>query len=302
MSDSNQQLRRRKAHGPQHDSHAGMVSRPQGHAGAKVDRAFRARLLLLFFASSCGLVLQACRGSQLTENSTSESASTEIATSTKPPYSTKEPERYQAIRVMTIGASSSNSTSPPPDQESKVLIARDGAKRREEYISGANEHIIYLEIPAGRFVLLPASKLYADLAASQNEAGVIDPVADSPVVSTDELLNEAHEAAKYQPLGTEVVGGRTTTKYRVTTAKASSETNARKETLIWVDEALGMPVRSETTFGVEGSAKAIMELKDIRLEVDEHLFEIPGDYKKVAARLVHERIRRNDTANERNQQ
>lgn len=203
---------------------------------------------------------------------------------------------------MTIGASSSNSTTSAPDQTSKVLIARDGAKRREEYISPDSEHIIYLETPAGRFVLLPASKLYADL-ASQNEAGVIDPVDESAVVSTDELLNEAHEAVTYQTLGTEVVGGRTMTKYRVTTAKVSSEANERRETLIWVDEALGMPVRSETTSGVEGSsAKTIMELKDVRLEVDQHLFEIPEDYKKVAASLFHQRIRRNNTANAKDQQ
>ncbi len=278
-----------------------MVSPPQGHAGATVNRALRARLLLVFFASSCGLVLQACRWSQSTENSTSGSASPEIATLTKPPYSTREPERYQAIRLMTIGASSSNSATSAPAQTSKVLIARDGAKRREEYISPDSEHIIYLETPAGRFVLLPARKLYADL-ASQQEAGVIDPVAESAVVSTDELLNEAHEAVKYQTLGSEVVGGRTTTKYRVTTAKASSEANVRRETLIWVDEALGMPVRSETTSGVEGSAKTIMELKDVRLEVDLHLFEIPEDYKKVAASLVHQRIRRNNTANTKDHQ
>ena len=297
MCERLQQLRTREAPGPQHDGHAGIVSRPQGHAVAKVDRALRIRLVLLFFALSCGFVSQACRGSQLRENSTSESASPEIITSTKPPYSTKEPERYQAIRLLTIGASSSNSTTVSPDKLSKVLIARDGAKRREEYISPANEHIIYLEIPAGRFVLVPASKLYSDLGATENEGGVIDPFDESAVVSTDELLNETHDAAKYQTLGTEIMGGRTTTKYRVT--KASSETNARGETLIWVDESLGMPVRSETTYGVEGSLRATMELKDVRLEVDQHLFEIPGDYKKVRASLVHERIRRNDAAKQR---
>lgn len=294
MSDSNQQLRTRDAHGQQHDSRAGMISLSQSQVGAKVNRALRARLLLVFFASSGGLMLQACRGSQSTENSANGSASPGIATLTKPPYSTREPERYQAIRLMT--SSSSNSTTAPSDQMSKVLIARDGEKRREEYISPADERIVYLEIPAGRFVLLPASKLYADLLATQNESGIFDPVDESAVVSTDELLNEAHDAAKYQILGTEVIGERPTSKYRVTTAKAPGETNARGETLIWVDEALGMPVRSETADGVEGSAKVIMELKDLRLEVDQHLFEIPEDYKKVAARLIRERIRRNDTA------
>ena len=66
------------------------------------------------------------------------------------------------------------------------------------------------------------------------------------------------------------------------------ETNRQSETLIWIDETLGMPVRSETTDGSEGSVKAIMEFNDISLSIDQHLFEIPHDYRKVSFDLIHQ--------------
>ena len=190
----------------------GLGFRPQEHA----IQTFCTRLLLVVIALSWGFVLQACRESETRKNSTAGSNSQESAVLTMPPYSTREPERYQATRVVTSQAS----TSSVANQTSKTLIARDGAKRREEYISPNNERMVYLEIPAGRFVLVPDSKVYASLESDQNEGGVTDPTGDPAVVSTDELLNEVGRGAKYQSLGKEVLGGRATTKYRVTTSKS----------------------------------------------------------------------------------
>ena len=248
-------------------------------------------LLLVLVASSCGFVLQACRESQTTKNSTAGSNSQESAVLTTPPYSTSEPERYQATRVLRSQASTPSTTPSGENGTSTILIARDGAKRREEYVSPDNERVVYLETSAGRFVLLPGSKVYAALESDQNVSGgaLTEPAGEPEVVSTDELLNEVDHGAKYQSLGTEVVEGRATTKYRVTTAKASGEANRQSETLIWIDEALGMPVRSETTDGSESSVKVIMELKDITLKVDEHLFEIPRGYTKVSRDLIYQR-------------
>ena len=273
------------------DDHApGLRFRPELYAGAKPGQTVCTRMLLILVASSCGFVLQACREPQTSKNSTAGSDSHESAVSKTPPYSTREPERYQATRVITSQASTSSTTPSLANQTSKILIARDGVKRREEYLSPDHEHMVYLETSAGRLILLPDSKVYAMLESDQNESrgAPTDPAGESAVVSTDELLNEIDPGAKYQSLGTEVLGGRATTKYRVTTAKSLRETNRQSETLIWIDETLGMPVRSETTEGSESSVKVIMELKDISLTVDEHLFEIPGDYKKVAFDLIQQ--------------
>ena len=268
-----------------------MLCRSQSTAGGQFDRAFFARLLLVVCAPLCLLILQACRASRFAGGA-SESGSPEIVSAT-PPYTTREPERYQAIRIITIfEPKSATPNSSATDRTTKVLISRDGAKRREEYLSPANGPIIYLEIPAGRFVLLPASKLYADLDVAESETGPIDPMDESSVMSAAQLLSEAHAAAKYEILGTEVVGGRITTKYLVTTTKPTNENKARGESLIWFDEALGMPIKSEATYGVEAYSKLTMELKDVTLEVDQRLFELPPNYKKVAARLIHDQIRK----------
>ena len=286
MRDSNQQLRPREARDPEDANSHGLGVR----IPAKLGQTVCTRLLLILVASSCGFVLQACRESQTSKNSTAGSDSQESAILTTPPYSTREPERYQATRVISSQASTSSTTPSITNQSSKVLIARDGARRREEYISPDHGPLVYLETSAGRFLLLPDTKVYSILESDQNESGgaITDPAGEPAAVSTDELLNEVDHGAKYQTLGTEVVGGRATTKYRVTTAKSSGEANRQSETLIWIDETLGMPIRSETTDGSASSVKAIMELKDITLTVDEHLFEIPRDYKKVSFDLIHQ--------------
>ena len=74
--------------------------------------------------------------------------------------------------------------------------------------------------------------------------------AESPELSPDQLLNEAHAPATYEKLGTETLAGRTTTKYRVVVVTG---TESQNETLMWIDEALGMPVRSETIVQVQWS-------------------------------------------------
>lgn len=238
-------------------------------------------------------MLPACRGSQGPPNSNTESADTLKAAFTTPPFSTKEPDRYQAIRItsFTETGSTENSSS---SQSTQVLIARDGEKRREEYSAGASGQIVYLEIPAGRFIVLPASRLYADLSAASGETGPgnrpYDSPDDSPGLSLDQLLNEAHAPATYEKLGTETIAGRVTTKYRVVVLTGADSQN---ETLIWIDEALGIPVRSEAISKSSGhSSKVTMELKDVKLEVDERLFSWPSDYRKVEALPIFDLIRR----------
>jgi hypothetical protein len=237
-------------------------------------------------------MLPACRSSQGPPNSNTGPVDTRKVAFTTPPFSTKEPDRYQGIRItsFTETGSTENSSS---SQSNQVLVARDGEKRREEYSAGVSGQIVYLEIPAGRFIVMPASRMYADLstASHQTDRGnrQDDSSGDSPGLSPDQLLNETHAPATYEKLGTETLVGRMTTKYRVVVLTGADSQN---ETLIWVDEALGIPVRSEAMSKSNGhSSKVTMELKDVKLEVDERLFSWPSDYRKVEARLIFDLIR-----------
>lgn len=153
---------------------------------------------------------------------------------------------------------------------------------------------MHLEIPAGRFLVLPAGRIYADLRSANDETDpgnrLLGSPDDSPQLSPDQLLNEAHAPATYEKLGMETVAGRNTTKYRVVVLSGADSQN---ETLIWIDEALGIPVKSEMVSTSSGhSSKVTMELKDVRLEVDERLFSWPSDYRKVEAQTLLDLVRK----------
>jgi outer membrane lipoprotein-sorting protein len=47
-----------------------------------------------------------------------------------------------------------------------------------------------------------------------------------------------------------------------------------------IDEALGMPIRAETKSS--DGTRVTMELSEIELNIDRHLFEIPNDFQKVS--------------------
>ncbi|MFN2511887.1 MAG: hypothetical protein ABR568_10640 [Pyrinomonadaceae bacterium] len=234
-----------------------------------------------------GLLLPACRGLQESPNSSAGSADTRKAASITPPFSTKEPDRYQAVRITTF-TGTGNLANSSSSQTNQVLIARDGEKRREEYSAGASGQVVYLEIPAGRFIVLPVNRLYADLNTESRDSEQGNRPRDSPDsspgLSPDQLLSETHAAATYEKLGTETLAGRITTKYRVVVLKGGDSHN---ETLIWIDEALGLPVRSEAMYKSNGQSSTVTtELKDVKLDVDPGLFSWPSDYRKVEARLI----------------
>ncbi len=236
-------------------------------------------------------MLPACRGRQESPNVSNGPTVTRRAAFTQPPFSTKEPDRYQAIRITTF--TGTGNTENSSSQSNQVLIARDGEKRREEYSAGSSGHIVYLEIPAGRFIVLPANKLYADLstASRDTEQGndLPDSSGDYSGLSPDQLLNQEHVPATYEKLGTETLAGRMTTKYRVVVLSGSGSQN---ETLIWIDEALGLPIKSEAMSKSSWQSSTVtMELKDVRLEVDQGLFSWPSDYRKVESRLISDLLR-----------
>ena len=75
-------------------------------------------------------------------------------------------------------------------------------------------------------------------------------------------------------------------------AGLSNGTATTLETLVWVDEDIHMPIRSETNYVNTGhSSKVIIELRDIKLDVDQRAFELPQDYRKVDAKKVLDRLR-----------
>jgi len=212
------------------------------------------------------LLTLSCRSQS--NSTTNENADTLV--SSTPPFQTREPDRYRAIRNITVVGANGQTVI------TKNLIARDGELRRAES-QVASKTIAYLERPEGKVVLLPNEKIYAE----------VTPDTSLPTNQDSETLERSPEGllhadvgnTSYQKLGKEAIGQRRTDKYRVVVNAASAGSVSVSETLIWIDEALGMPIRSETK-SADGT-RVLMELSDVSVEVDNVLFQIPKDYQKV---------------------
>jgi outer membrane lipoprotein-sorting protein len=220
------------------------------------------------------LLLSSC-SSKPQAGGTNSQPNEQIISST-PPFKTKEPQHYQAVRTITFTDPSGAAITR------KTTIARSEVLRREETENGDSGTLVFLESDNGRFVLLPGAKMYSEI----TDASGIDPTEFES--SPERLLHPETVSTTYQKLGSEMVSGRQTTKYRVAVNTATGTDVSASDTLIWVDESLGMPVKSETTAG-DGS-HVVVELSNIVLAVDKNLFNVPEDYIKVNATALRQRL------------
>ena len=213
------------------------------------------------------LIAASCRSQN--DSPAANSASSDTVVSATPPFQTREPERYRATRIIT------NVTADGKTNVTKYSIEKDGEFRRieTELVSGK---VIFLIGPQGKFVLLPDQKVYVDQAD-----GAVPGASYEDESSPEGLLHLEPDTSSYQKIGEESISGRKTEKYRVVVNASNAANVSSSETLIWIDEALGMPIRSETKSS-DGS-RSTMELSGLALEVDKNLFQLPADYKKITA-------------------
>ena len=232
------------------------------------------RNLILSACLVCSILLfLSCRST--TTGPTNNSASQELVVLQTPPFSTKEPDRYQAVRTIT---SITKGIEKPI--VTRTTISRNGGLRREDYETAPGQKLVYLDLPSGRFVLYPAAKLFAMIDGAPEGTGLQALAAGD--ISADLLLNEAPTETRYANLGAEAVGNRGAIKYRVLTRSTVTNASNEGETLIWIDDGLKIPLRWQTTAkSADSETTTTMELTDITQQVDEHAFQIPTDYRQV---------------------
>jgi outer membrane lipoprotein-sorting protein len=228
---------------------------------------------IVFFTTSLMILTGACAQTQRTGTETNSNNT--VVTST-PPFQTAEPERYRATRTTTIVT--------PGGQTiiTKNSIIRDGERRSDE-TETAGHRIIYLTLPEGRFVLLPDDKSFAavtneDLTSAEQESET----------SPDRLLHTETITTGYEKLGAETVNGRNLQKYRIVVNNSAGKNVSVGETFLWFDEALHMPVKTESK-SPDGT-RTNTELSDVVLDVDKRLFEIPKDYQKIEFKELRARL------------
>ena len=232
--------------------------------------------ILLFLVLTISAAGASCKRKSVEMAANSNATSEVDDTSTTPPFSTREPERYQWTRVITGVVAGDKAGEPAVSQT--VFMARDADKRREDYEILKGVRLTVLRLPEGSYTLYPAKKIYAEMGGGQSATSKAQ-ARVPPDFSADKLVNASRAGARYEKLGTEDLNGRTTTKYRVTTR---GQTGEATETIIWIDESLGMPIKSESiTKSEAGESRYTVEYRDIKLDADSSLFILPKDYKKV---------------------
>jgi len=228
----------------------------------------RKRAAALIAVSVVVLAVASCRSQS--ESLTTESPSSDTVVSTTPPFQTKEPERYSAVRTITVVNAAGETL------VTKTSVARDGESRRHES-TVATKTIVYLDVPEGKFALLPREKVYADLTDEKTIS--TDQDDETLTHSPDALLHTDTGLTSYHKMGTESISGRNANKYRVVVNSSTPTNVSQSETLMWIDEALQMPIRSEMKSS--DGTRVTMEVSEIKLEVDRSLFAIPEEFQRI---------------------
>ena len=178
------------------------------------------------------------------------------------PFSTKEPESFQAEIVVTTG-----------ETENKTFIARNGKKRLYVYNFGEKNEFSDVSNETGaKFLISQNKEIYTK---DENSANKSAQTSDDLMNSlTTEWLNQKTDA-KFTNLGAE----NNLKKYLVILGDGGNS-----ESIIYVDEKIGLPVKQEF-FSVNGEKKTLqytMELRNFKRQVNADLFEIPKNYRKVS--------------------
>jgi hypothetical protein len=222
-----------------------------------------------------GIILSGCGKSAPQPANTNSSSNTPVLLSS-PPYSTREPDRYQAILVTHGTADGPNSALfSNALAGSKGLVARMGTSSRQDFqFAGSDVSLITNE--QGTYLVLPAKKLYASTAKQSTTSGTGEQP-DTGVAPSTTLVMPTLGSA-YEKIGPEQLNGRAAVKYRI-----RYDDNRVNETYVWVDDELKMPIRTETnSVSSDGSRTGyVTEFTEISTNPDPSLFKIATDFKSV---------------------
>jgi hypothetical protein len=182
------------------------------------------------------------------------------------PFSTKEPENFQAEIVVISNGS-----------ERKMRLARKGEKRLTDYNFDDENQKSFLQADKD-YLISNRKRIYSEVLPGQQATA--SETAQSDL--TSQLLNLKNYAT-FEELGRE----NNLLKYR-----ARLNESVATEIIVYVDEAVGIPVKQEF-FSINGEQRILqytVEMRNFKLEADENLFKIPTGFKKVTIEEFHKNI------------
>ena len=210
-------------------------------------------------AGFCALIFQGCGSSPKVDN---KEVSLTTESKNKFPFSTKEPENYQSDVVMNNGYT-----------EDRWFVARKGNKWRYDVFRGADRRMSQLRSDKLYFVDYQ-KQVYWEMPEQRYPTG-------DPGYSSDPMREffRGVEHREFDEVGREG----NLIKYKVRTTDLSAG-----DILIYIDAESGMIVKQEFTSTREQGDAAVpvsyvYEIRNLKMDVDESVFDIPQGYKKIAA-------------------
>lgn len=202
-------------------------------------------------------------------------------------FRTREPERYSVRMSIDAQAQVNNRAANP--QPIQFNFSKVGADRRWEFNMPNLGPAIYLEKSGLKYLILPSQNKYVEINA--NELGFDPGKLLTPVGMLEQLKDRAPQA---QTVGPEQVSGRQAMKWRFAgaTQTGTQTGTAVADSLVWVDQETGLPLRSEVVVNTTGgdSARVTTVTENLQLNPDEALFNVPEGMQKVTTEQLKAQV------------
>jgi hypothetical protein len=212
-------------------------------------------LLALALCSSCRF-FQSNGNSNVVQDTESE-------INTNIPFSTKEPEVFQAEFIVSNYVNGKKT-------ERTTFIAQKGKNKLTTYQYGAKNELTFLQNSDDKSFRINHSEKTIQ---KRNGTSLIETDSAWQGFLSTRWLND-RKNAKFEKVGTE----NNLTKYLVRLEDAENS-----ETFVFVDEKINIPVKYEV-YQVTGEKKDLtyaVEVKNFKTEVEDKIFELPKDYQEI---------------------
>ncbi len=221
----------------------------------------------------------------LNANGNSNASTTGAGVTT--PLGQREPENYSATITISGQGQANNRQGSGTAQ---IDFAKRGTDRRWTLnLPAPVGQVTYLEKGTTKYLIIPARNQYVEIRPEALGAEQLP-----SLMTPSSMIDALKSRTDYENQGTETVNGRTAVKYRFAGAKdtGTKAGTVAADSFVYVDEATGLPLRSQINAQASGGATAqiVTETRDINLNPDPALFQLPTNMKQVTTEELKQQV------------
>ncbi|HTH50565.1 MAG TPA: hypothetical protein VL501_01445 [Pyrinomonadaceae bacterium] len=216
-------------------------------------------LFVVGIAAACGSKPANSNATNTAANATTNSAANGDLTKGEQPFAAKEPEVYQAEAYYTSGGSSD-----------KYFVARSGETRRFDTFKGDRLVVTELIKDNNRYVIDHVRKIYYTDPPTDKGPKAVNPAALAFFQNTQHHEFEETGRANGQ----------------ITYRAKKNPGDPDQDVTVTIEEKTGLMVHQEVK-AADPKNSLIFDLKNLKLEVPDDLFQLPADYKQVTKEVFN---------------